>query len=740
MPAETLSGVVLDPAGRAVAGARVDLEPARRIAYTSPGGEFRFDALPPGRYSITASAAEFEPLPGQTVEMSSGLAASVRLQFQSLRANRVQVDVIGGNPEVALREIPGSAFLISREELAQTHPMDGNEILRRVPGVHIREDSGPVGMRLNIGIRGLNPDRSRTLLVLEDGLPLALAPYGEPEMYYSPPIDRMSRVEILKGSGSILHGPQTIGGVLNFITPDPPARPEGSLELVGGQRGFFTGQASSGGSKDGSGWYLNALRKQGDGWRDFYFKINDLFAKLNFALTDRHHLGVKAGVYDERSNSTYLGLTEAMFRSDPHFNPVPHDRLVVRRYSGSLGHQFVVSPRALLSSSAFAYTTTRNWRRQDFERRGGEILLRNSSGNNNREFDVAGSESRLSLEHSLFGRRQRLETGLRYVYEEHRDRRIDGATFVALSGVIREDEIRNGSAVSAWVQNRIFVTDRFTLTPGLRLESYDYTRHLLLPAGIRKGDGVFKPIPGIGATFQAAAPLTLFAGVHRGFAPPRVKDAITRAGVSLLLDAELSWNYEAGARLSLARGLRAEGTFFTTDFENQIIPASQSGGATSTLSNAGRTLHRGAEFSLQASRAGLYAEFRHTWLPVARFSSGIYDGNRLPYAPEHNLGILTGYRHRQGFSLHVDGARVGDQFGDNRQTVAGSADGTVGLLPSYWVWNLSAGQELRRERCAVQPFVAIKNLADARYISSRAPQGIQPGLFRQVNAGVKFRF
>jgi outer membrane receptor for Fe3+-dicitrate len=41
-------------------------------------------------------------------------------------------------------------------------------------------------------------------------------------MYYTPSIDRMSSVEIVKGSGSILFGPQTIGGVINYITPDPP--------------------------------------------------------------------------------------------------------------------------------------------------------------------------------------------------------------------------------------------------------------------------------------------------------------------------------------------------------------------------------------------------------------------------------------------------------------------------------------------------------------------------------------
>ena len=65
---------------------------------------------------------------------------------------------------------------------------------------------------------------------------------------------------------------------------------------------------------------------------------------------------------------------------------------------------------------------------------------------------------------------------------------------------------------------------------------------------------------------------------------------------------------------------------------------------------------------------------------------------------------------------------------------------SVGLLPAYWVWNLSGGHEFRGERFTVNPFVTVKNLADAVYISSRAPLGIQPGMFRQATAGVRFRF
>jgi len=100
-----------------------------------------------------------------------------------------QIDIIGKNPEI-INRIPGSASVISGKMLTTTQPLTGNEVLRKVTGVHIVDEEG-IGLRTNIGIRGLDPDRSRTVLMLEDGVPIALAPYGEPEMYYTPAIDRM---------------------------------------------------------------------------------------------------------------------------------------------------------------------------------------------------------------------------------------------------------------------------------------------------------------------------------------------------------------------------------------------------------------------------------------------------------------------------------------------------------------------------------------------------------------------
>lgn len=773
--AQTIEGIVIDPSGAPVAGVLVEAtNSAGRSwnAWSDGAGRFRL-TLAAGEYTVQALAASFEPVE-VTLTLAAGERREVSLAFAAVRRTQTFIGVVGESSQT-LREIPGSVFLVSSEELDTVRAMDANEVLRRVPGVTLREDSGPVGMRLNIGIRGLNPDRSRQVLMLEDGIPVALNPYGEPEMYYSPPIDRMKRVEVLKGSGQIVHGPQTVGGVINFVTPDPPPAFHGEMDLEGGQRGFFTGRGSVGSAtRDGRwGWLLSGLYKRGRGPREFFYDIDDIGAKLNWRPAEAHAVAFKFGYYDEASNSTYLGLTTPMFLADPNQNAVPGDFLDLRRWSGTLLHTATLSPRAVLTSGFFGYSTVRNWRRQDFDRRdqgrdylavvgdpsvpGGAVFLRDSAGNRNRQFLVWGLQSNLAMEHSLGGIRNSLDAGVRYVHERADEQFIIGQRFNASQGILRDDEDRFGRAFAAHIQNRFFLTDKLILTPGVRMEYYRFTRHILrtrvngVPTDVdrRGGDTTLTAIPGLGISYQAHPLINVFAGVHRGFGPPRVKDAINSIGDSLQLDAEKSWNYEAGVRIGPHRALLGELTFFRLDFSNQIIPAAQSGGATTTLVNGGETLNQGLESSLRvdwaqlglANAFGFYTDVRYMYLADARFTrNALFQGNRLPYAPRHTFGVRMGMRPRMGLGVHLDSNFVGRQFADNAQTLVPSADGTVGAIPAYAVWNLGADWTYKRERYQFRPYIAVKNLTNRVYIASRAPEGIQPGIFRQVNAGVRFSF
>ncbi len=771
VPTGVIQGTIFDPDGRAVPGASVEIEGPNRRVISDGSGRYRFANLPAGEWTIRIAADGYSPVSTTDVRVAVGGAVTQDISFTEVRGSTVQVDVVGTDRD-AIAEIPGSVSLITKEELRFSHPMDANELLRRVTGVHVREDSGPVALRLNIGIRGLNPDRSRQILVLEDGIPLALAPYGEPELYYSPPIDRMQRVEVLKGSGSILYGPQTIGGVVNFVTPDPPQTSGGSFEIVGGQRDFLNFKTGYGGTIGKLGLYGSFLRKQGDGFRQFNFGVTDFTGKLNYALSPNHTLGGKFSIYDENSNSTYLGLTQRQFEIDPNGNPVPDDRLKVSRYFGSVNHQFVPNSTTLINTTVYAYNTVRNWRRQDFDRArvagrsylsvfgdesipGDAIFLRNSAGNRNREFNVAGIESRLSKEYSIAGNRANFTGGAHYIYEKAFDDYVQGATATSSDGVLRDSETRPARGISMFAQNRFTIGKRFTITPGLRYERYNYERHITrarvnnIPTDVdRRGeDEISAFVPGVGVTFQPVDRLTFFVGAHRGFAPPRVKDAVSSSGVPVQLDAEYSWNYETGVRYAARNGVSAEATYYVLDFANQIIPASQSGGATSTLINAGETLHRGIE--LQAGFdfgrfIGIGHRFttdiRYTNLSVARFENGIYAGNRLPYAPENLVSFIAGYRHPRGIGMQYDVTYNGSQFADNDETVQPNVNGQIGLIPSYTLHNLSIDYERRFERFSISPFFTVKNLTNEIYISSRAPEGVQPGLFRQANVGLRVQF
>jgi len=218
--------VILAGVGAPVNGAIVSVVGTARAASSTEDGSFSFTGLTPGNYEIEGRRLG-TAVARVSVTVREEEMADVTLRVADAPVEIVGVEVVGSRAD-ALARLPGSGAVISAQELHALQPLSANEALRTIPGVNVQEEEG-VGLRANVGVRGLDPDRSRTLLVLEDGVPVALAPYGEPEMYYSPPIDRMNRVELVKGSGSILFGPQTIGGVLNYVTAEAPSVGTGTV-------------------------------------------------------------------------------------------------------------------------------------------------------------------------------------------------------------------------------------------------------------------------------------------------------------------------------------------------------------------------------------------------------------------------------------------------------------------------------------------------------------------------------
>jgi Fe(3+) dicitrate transport protein len=698
-----------------------------------------------------------------------------------------QIEIIGYKEDRLFRNIPGVAHLVRSGEIRAIQPLSGNDVFRKIPGLNVVDEEG-AGLRINIGIRGLDPDRSRNVLVLEDGVPVALNPYGEPELYFTPLIDKMKGVEVLKGSGQLLFGPQTIGGVVNYITDDPPASLTNKAKIRVGQDGFFSGHVSHGNSTDQFGYILSYTHKRADHMGPAEFRINDVGLKLKFQLTDQSIVGVKLGFYDEKSNSTYIGLTQTMYDAggQDFAKIAPDDYLPVRRYHASITHQLEWNKQTNLRTTAFAYTTTRNWRRQEFGYtastpnqtgviwgdttiENGAIYMRDRTSWRNRQFEVAGIESKITMKHHLFNAKHSLQAGVRGLWEKAEEQFIQGNTADAFGGNMRDNELRKGFAISAYAVNEIRISDHISANVGLRVENFDYERNIrrgrftinVVPNVVRDtnlitGNNTFAFLPGAGININVNENVSIFAGIHRGFAPPRTKDAITSEGQALDIEKELSTNYELGARMTIESYFFFNPALFYLDFQNQIIPTSQSSGNQNAtgLTNGGRTRHIGIEADVQLDIAktlgsphslvlGSVFTVVNSSYAADRF---IDDGenqvnirdNKLPYAPSFIMNNYIGLELENGFGLNVYGHFTGEQFTDELNTTIPSANGLTGLIESRYIVDGTLHYGFKNQKVFLS--LSCKNLLNERYIASRRPQGIKVGLPRFVSAGVDVRF
>ncbi|MFN2394499.1 MAG: TonB-dependent receptor domain-containing protein [Bacteroidales bacterium] len=713
----------------------------------------------------------------------------------------LQQVTVSGSRVGALRYLPGSVVIIKPADLKFSNPVSGNEILRTIAGVHVVEEEG-AGLRANIGIRGLDPDKSRNVLILEDGIPVALAPYGEPEMYFTPNIDRMKGIEVMKGNSSILFGPQTIGGVLNYITDEPPAESSTDVSFIGGELGYFNSRFTHGNTLNRTGYLFDLTRKQADNFGPTQFRLHDLNTKLQNDLSPVSQLGFKLSIYDEVSNSTYVGLTQPMFDAGgmDDLRIAPDDQLSVRRYAASLTHKYLLSDGLQLNTTAFAYTTTRNWKRQDFtysssasnltgqmygfaNEKDGAIYLRNSTGQRNRQFEVAGIEPRIAYRYNLAGITAFMDAGIRLLYERAFEQRVNGTTSSALSGDLSNDEKRTGNTFSSYVQNKFMINKKLSFTAGLRSELIGYEREIVrlnfIDTLLIAQSSVFEIIPGTGINYNINDNLGLFAGIHRGFAPPRTKDAISDEGKDLQLNAEKSWNTEAGLRGNF-NSMELEFTAFYMDFSNQVIPVSESsGGAGTGYINGGETLHSGVELSFILPLSNVLAEkwnvnlMGNATYVKAEFSGNRYvlyktslnpnlddlyinvKGNRTPYSPAITLSGSLQIESPWEAGLRLTANYVGSQYTDVLNTtdihewiakdiqdpdytyIQATANGRIGKLDAYMITNLNVWYDYSG---GITFHVSMKNLTNERYITSRRPQGIRVGLPRFISAGIAFGF
>lgn len=666
-----------------------------------------------------------------------------------------RVDVIGSRDQQFTQS--STSTIVDQQELESAHVMTTSEALRKVPGVVARDEEG-FGIRPNISIRGLNPTRSTKVMLLEDGIPLAYAPYGDNASYYYPSIDRFARIEVQKGANQVKFGPQTIGGVINHITPDAPKEFKGWASFTAGNRDYVNGRLNVG----GNGMLLDYTHKSGEGNRDnTNLNIDDLNFKVTKEINEAHAVTLRANYFSENSQVGYSGLTLAEYRNfGSEYYPYKNDSFDTTRYGTSLTHDWQLTDNALLTTNYYYSHFDRDWWRQASNSNdtlglaGACTTLRNNrlagvrvdpttcqaNQGRQRTYETYGVEPRLTVDHAI----GQLEAGFRLHYEEQDRRQDNGSSPNARSGVRVEDNLRETNAYSGYVSNR-FDIGQFNITPVMRYEHIDNSRKNNLN-GQSGSDVLTEWVPGISAAYTPNDQYTIFGGVHRGFAPPRVEDLIVGNG-STEVSAERSTNYEVGFRARPTKALGIETTAFYNDFDNLIAVGSVA--ANLPALSQGEAKFGGLEIlGTYEFDNGMYSRVAYTWLPVAEQTSpfrrvdnnavvgGSASGNRQPYAPKNTVTAALGYRMGQWDAM-VEAVHVGEQYADFAETVAVNATGQNGEIASYTIYNAALNYKMPEYKTTL--FLVGKNIFDKDYVVDRT-RGILTGMPALVQVGARYDF
>ena len=171
------------------------------------------------------------------------------------------------------------------QSMANLATNNARQIYSQVAGLNIFQNDD-AGLQLNIGGRGLDPNRTSNFNTRQNGYDISADVLGYPESYYTPASESLEEIQIVRGAASLQYGTQ-FGGLVNFITKSPNANK--SLEMISrntrGSYGLYTNFTSLSGTSNKVSYYTYINYKKGDGFRpNSGFDSKNAFLHVGYEL------------------------------------------------------------------------------------------------------------------------------------------------------------------------------------------------------------------------------------------------------------------------------------------------------------------------------------------------------------------------------------------------------------------------------------------------------------------------
>lgn len=490
-----LSGTVIsEKTGLPVARAEIYNHTTGAVVHTNQEGSFVIEDLPKGSHHLVAYGHQFQ-IVEETVILSRD--REIHITLPHLAENLSEVILVQRKKRITalrnLRKVEGTAIYAGKKsEVIMMDQLTGNlaannarQIYSQVVGLNIY-DNGDAGLQLNIGGRGLDPNRTQNFNTRQNGYDISADVLGYPESYYTPPAEALREIQVVRGAASLQYGTQ-FGGMINFKFKEPD--PTGNLELVSrqtlGSFDLFTSFNSLSGTSGEFSYYTFYNFKKGNAFRpNSGYESGNAYGHLSWQPHQHTKISVEYTWLDYLAQQPG-GLTDVQFYRDPRYSNRSRNWFKVNWNLYALKLEQRLSPKTELSLSLFALDADRkavgyreNRVSQPDDLQAPRELLID-------KFHNWGSELRVLQKYRLWGQESVLLLGSKYYQSANSQWQGPGSTtsgpdFEPASEAFplypRQSAFAFPNHNLAFFGEHIFrFTNSFSLTPGFRYE-YIQTR------------------------------------------------------------------------------------------------------------------------------------------------------------------------------------------------------------------------------------------------------------------------
>jgi len=660
----------------------------------------------------------------------------------------------------------GIIYAGKKNEIIIVDSLDANkainntrQILGRIPGLNIVETESSGFTANGIATRGLNPVQSIEMNTRQNGYNISADIYGYNEAYYIPPMEAVSRIEMIRGAASLQFGAQ-FGGMVNYVTKDAPVNKpfEFITSQTLGSFGLYNSFNSIGGTYKKISYYGFLQYRNMDGYRpnSQQWQLSG-FGKIQYKASEKLNAGVE---YSLLRNKVQMpgGLTDSMFNANPKGSIRARNWLkspwnIVSGYvnlSPSANTTISVKTTYLFSNRSLV------WRNEDGGPGALDIIDTATNAFAPREVGIQDihsvtTELRVSQNYQLGKQKSTIAGGVRYAYAWLK--RLGGGEGttnsdfdLSITGDWGYNLDFTTTNIAPFVENIFRIGKKFTITPGFRFEYLKSTaKGYKTISNIKQGASETRtrafPLFGIGLELKPTFNTGIYGNFSQAYRPIDYSQ-LTPFGITSRIDPDLKdaygFNSDLGYRGTIKNYLNFDIGGFYMAYNNRIGVLLQTdpvtGNQYSIRTNIANSVHKGIESYIEFNVLKYIKETSIYGLSLfnsfayvdARYTSGEYKGNRVEAAAKtiNRTGLIFNSRR---FSATFQFNSVGDAYGDasNAKT---SQDPVAGYIPAYTVIDISATYKYKNYAFKA----GLNNLTDNAYFTRRTDEYPGPGIIPAI--------